>query len=419
VALVEMQIHYKLSGMTVALSALIMLCFVPFPVTAQTADQIEPQTARVGRTGSSDSSGGTTITTTGVGKYNVPVSDTTTHETIMNPGPIQQTIEKHTVYTRLCPADASQTIVESKSSDSIKYGRQNYFERLRNFRSQLDKAVSNNWVNAAQSADLNAAYDKLVSEEASVKGHNYPKSESDDLDAHLNTFNIQLSDALSKENTKSPVESRSVTAIDIAIDPDATMVQHAKDANAALLKNNPSSFALDASHHPHITLVQRFVNTDDLDKVYAATDKVLVKEKPTTWKLKASKFNFFKDKTKPTGLECIVVESNPDLIRLQQELLDAVAPYTVANGTSAAFETTPEQPEINDSTIHFVTHFLETSTGKKFSPHVSTGVGTVEFLEKVVAKPFHEFSFSPASVSVYKLGNYGTARKELKSFQGK
>ena len=361
----------------------------------------------------------TTTTTTGVGKYNVPVSDTTTHETT---GPNEQTTEKHTVYTRLSPADASQTIVETKTSDSIKYGRQNYPERLRNFRSQLDKAIESNWVNTAQAADLNAAYDKLVAEEASLKSHDYPKNESDDLDAHLNTFNIQLSDAMSKASPKpSPkpsvaAETHSVTAIDIAIDPDAIMVKHAKTANTALVKNNPASFSLDASHHPHITLVQRFVNTADLEKVYDATDKVLIKEKPTKWKLKATKFNFFKDKDKPTGLECIVVSSNPDLIRLQQELLDAIAPFTVANGDATAFETTTEHPEINDSTIHFVTHFLETSTGKKFSPHVSTGVGHVDFLEKEVSKPFPEFTFSPASVSVYKLGNYGTARRQLKSF---
>src|SRR5208282_3086603 len=74
----------------------------------------------------------TTTTTTGVGKYNVPISDTTTRKTIMDPGPVQEVIQKHTVYTRLSPADASQTIVETKSSTSIENGRQNYTERLKN-----------------------------------------------------------------------------------------------------------------------------------------------------------------------------------------------------------------------------------------------------------------------------------------------
>jgi hypothetical protein len=216
---------------------------------------------------------------------------------------------------------------------------------------------------------------------------------------------------------RDPAKDHAVTAIDIALNPGATMIRRAKTANAELLKNYPEGFKLDASHHPHITIVQRFVKTADLKKVYDATNRVLVEEKPAQWKLKATKFNYFKDKNKETGLECIVVEPTPELIRLQQKLLDAIAPFTVATGTAAAFETTPDHREINESTIHFVTDFLQTSTGNKYSPHISTGVGKVDFLDKVLAKPFNAVLFSPASVAVYKLGNHGTARKELKSFK--
>src|SRR6266705_1825165 len=65
----------------------------------------------------------------------------------------------------------------------------------------------------------------------------------------------------------------SVTAIDILLEPDATMVQHATATNDRLRKIFPKGFALDSSHRPHITLVQRFVPTEDLDKVYAAVGK--------------------------------------------------------------------------------------------------------------------------------------------------
>src|SRR5437899_13108038 len=53
----------------------------------------------------------------------------------------------------------------------------------------------------------------------------------------------------------------SVTAIDILLKPDATMLQHAAATNERLRKVFPKGFALDASHRPHITLVQRFVLT--------------------------------------------------------------------------------------------------------------------------------------------------------------
>ena len=140
----------------------------------------------------------TTTTTTGVGKYNVPISDTTTRTTIQDPGPVQEVTKKHTVYTRLSPADASQTIVKTESSNSIKYGRENYGERLHNFRSQLDKAISSNWVSAAQATDLNSQYDALVAQEAKGRGHNYTKAERDEFETSLNAFNIRLSDAMSK-----------------------------------------------------------------------------------------------------------------------------------------------------------------------------------------------------------------------------
>src|ERR1700735_1823540 len=61
-----------------------------------------------------------------------------------------------------------------------------------------------------------------------------------------------------------------VTAIDIALEPDATMMQHAKADNARLLESFPKGFTLDATHHPHVSILQQFVRTDDLDKIYAA-----------------------------------------------------------------------------------------------------------------------------------------------------
>ena len=81
-----------------------------------------------------------------------------------------------------------------------------------------------------------------------------------------------------------------VTAIDIAIEPDATMMQHAKADNARLLESFPKGFTLDATHHPHVSILQQFVRTDDLDKIYAAAQAVFDKEKPTSWTLKAFKY---------------------------------------------------------------------------------------------------------------------------------
>src|SRR5882724_10566787 len=80
-------------------------------------------------------------------------------------------------------------------------------------------------------------------------------------------------------------DPNAVTAIDILLEPDATMLQHAQAVNDRLLKVFPKGFALDATHRPHITLVQRFVLTKNLDKVYAAVGKVFASANVTGLKL--------------------------------------------------------------------------------------------------------------------------------------
>jgi 2'-5' RNA ligase len=211
----------------------------------------------------------------------------------------------------------------------------------------------------------------------------------------------------------SQAQQSDVTAIDIALEPDATMIQHAQADNARLLKAFPKGFALDATHHPHISILQQFVRTADLDKVYDAVNKVLASEKPTSWKLKAFKYYYIP--SPPIGLAGIVVEPTEDLLRLQKEIIDAVTPFTVKTGTPAAFMSTENGRDIQKFLISYVAHFVQIAAGKKFNPHVTIGVGTEVYLNKMLAEPFEPFTFSPAGASVYQLGSFGTARKELKA----
>src|SRR5271168_5416529 len=179
---------------------------------------------------------------------------------------------------------------------------------------------------------------------------------------------------------------RPVTAIDIALEPDAVMMSRVLADNAALRENFPQGFALDATHHAHVTLLQCFVRTADLPAIYAATEEILAREKYTDWKLTA--FKYYYVPAGPIGLAGIVVEPTADLIRLQQQIIDAVASYTVNAGATTAFYTTPEEPDIHPSVIPYVRDFAPDHTGKNYSPHVSTGVGTTAFLDALLAKPF-------------------------------
>ena len=66
-----------------------------------------------------------------------------------------------------------------------------------------------------------------------------------------------------------------LTAIDVLIDPDEQAIERARVINARLLKSLPQGWALDDTHKPHITTLQRYVRTADLDKVYDAVEETL------------------------------------------------------------------------------------------------------------------------------------------------
>lgn len=210
-------------------------------------------------------------------------------------------------------------------------------------------------------------------------------------------------------------EPNPVTAIDIVLEPDATMITHAEAANRRLLQDYANGFTLDATHHPHISCLQRYVKTADLPKVYEAVGRVLAKEKPTTWTLTAFKYYYIP--WKDIGLAGIVIEPTNDLVRYQKELIDGVAPFTVEKATASAFVTTKEDPDINQPTIDYVASFVPNETGTKFNPHVTIGLASTAYLKTMLGQRFETFTFSPVGAAVYHLGNFGTARKELKSWE--
>jgi 2'-5' RNA ligase len=231
----------------------------------------------------------------------------------------------------------------------------------------------------------------------------------------LAALNIGLLGALLGHMQSARAQSQTpIIAIDTLLEPDETMIKKVVAANERLLKVFPKGFVLGKTHAPHISTLQRYVKTADLDKIYEAVEKVLAEEKPATWKLKAYKYYYIP--WKDIGLAGIVIEPTGDLIRFQQKLIDALAPSTVKTGTAAAFVTTKEDPDINQPTIGYVEHFVPNETGKKFNPHVTIGMASRVYLDEMLKEPFEAFTFSPVGVSVYHLGNFGTARTKLKSW---
>jgi phosphoserine phosphatase len=211
-----------------------------------------------------------------------------------------------------------------------------------------------------------------------------------------------------------PVAQNTVNAIDILLQPDVTMLQHSAADNAHLLKAYPKGFALDESHRPHITMLQCFVRTADLDKVYAAVGKVLAGTNVNAMKLDATKRYYLP--AGQLGVAGIVAKPTAELLKLQADIIAAVAPFTVVTGPIGAFTAGHENPAIDTMMIDYVSTFVQNAAGEKFNPHVSTGTGPLADLDNLLAEPFEPFTFSPAGAAVYQLGPFGTAAKKLREF---
>jgi hypothetical protein len=216
---------------------------------------------------------------------------------------------------------------------------------------------------------------------------------------------------VSMKNDWNTVFPTDIVAIDILLQPDAAMLQHAAANNARLLGVFPKGFALDEMHTPHITMLQCFVRKEDLPKLYAAEEKVLADANVNAMKLEAFKLYYI-----PTGgglgVAGIVAKVTPELRKLQAEIIDAATPFNLRGGPIGAFTAPHDDPAIDAGLIDYVSKFEQIGAGEHFNPHVSTGNAPTAYLDQLIAEPFESFNFSPAG-AVYQLGPFGTAAKKL------
>jgi 2'-5' RNA ligase len=93
--------------------------------------------------------------------------------------------------------------------------------------------------------------------------------------------------------------------------------------------------------------------------------------------------------------------------------MKAIGLNRVKNGTSAAFSNSRELPKVENAIVEYVDNFVRKSSGKNYHPHVTIGVAHADFVDKMKAEQFEQFTFRPAGLAIYQLGAYGTAQKKL------
>jgi len=208
-----------------------------------------------------------------------------------------------------------------------------------------------------------------------------------------------------------------LTAVDILIEPDRASIERAREANRRMPLSIPAGITLDDTHLPHITMLQRYLVTADIDRAYAAIGKILDATDPASLSYRVPGITYSEHWGPPGQAAAVLgVEPNQQVLALQAALVAAVAPFTGSGGTDTAFVTDPGQ-RISRTTKDWVETYVPDQTGVNYTAHLTVGLDTVEHLKILQAEPFDAFEVHPVGLAVYQLGNNGTARTLLKSWQ--
>lgn len=207
-----------------------------------------------------------------------------------------------------------------------------------------------------------------------------------------------------------------LTAVDVLVNPDGATLRHARAWNARMRESVPDGFALDASHQPHITTLQRYVRTADLAAVYDAVQRTLAETDTDALSYRAVAIGHADWGVPGQGLAVILLKPDRQVVDFQAALLAAISPFTESGGTAAAFVSDPGE-DISRSTLDWVDGYVPAQIGPdRYTAHITVGFATLDDLGNIEAEPFDQFTVRAAAVAVYQLGNSGAARTLLRSW---
>ena len=144
-----------------------------------------------------------------------------------------------------------------------------------------------------------------------------------------------------------------LTAIDILINPDEATIERAREVNAKMLKSMPEGWVLDDTHKPHITTLQRYVRTADLEQVYEAVERTVADTEMAALSYNVTNITHADWGFPGYGPTVLQVEVSPPVLEFQAELVAAVEPFVESGGTDAAYVKDPGE-EISATIIDWV-----------------------------------------------------------------
>ncbi len=132
-----------------------------------------------------------------------------------------------------------------------------------------------------------------------------------------------------------------LTAVDILINPDDATIKRAREVNARMLKSMPEGWVLDDTHQPHITTLQQYVRTADLDRVYEAVEKTVADTDMASLSYEVTNITHADWGFPGYGPTVLQVQVSPKVLDFQAKLVASVLPFVESGGTAEALWPTP------------------------------------------------------------------------------
>ena len=114
------------------------------------------------------------------------------------------------------------------------------------------------------------------------------------------------------------------------------------------------------------------------------------------------------------GLAGIVGKPTPELLKLQADIIAAVALFTVDTGTIAAFTAAHDDPAIDAQLNRIRVDVCAKEDRRTFQSARHYRVAPRDYLDKMLAEPFEPFTFSPVAWPFTSLARSARRRRNSK-----
>jgi 2'-5' RNA ligase superfamily len=190
---------------------------------------------------------------------------------------------------------------------------------------------------------------------------------------------------------------RAVVAIDIAILPPPDVSQRAIELSAQLPKEDSEGLLLGPEYLPHITLLQQFVDENELPALLERVDVVTRRHVPVPLRVPGGEMG-----SRSVWME---IERTAALQDLHMQIRDASAPFDRGGGDRDAFL----NGDARDRDVQWVTGYRTASSGALFRPHITLGHA---------ARPpaIDPFTFEASTIAACHLGRFCSCRRVLRAW---